>query len=136
MHVHLTSWNGMDCMVIVLYCHACMCMPNSCYYHLVLSLEQVIVSLCMVFPLLSDNFCSKICLVTLVWCSSHLQGKQFQFFVAKQLISSCTFLFQNWSSQDVQSYTCKECNKNIQFMATSSYYNPTTYTSSESLRNI
>ena len=38
--------------------------------------------------------------------------------------------------QVAQSCTCKEHSKNIQFMATSPYYNPTTYTSCESLRNI
>ena len=34
--------------------------------HLFLSLEQVIVSFCMVFPQLSDNFCIKNCLMTIL----------------------------------------------------------------------
>ena len=60
----------------------------------------------------------------------------------QQLISTCTFPFLNLSFhydvvyQIVQSCICKEYSKNMQFMATSPYYNPTTYTSSESLRNI
>ena len=77
----------------------------------------------------------------LIWCSSHLQGKQFPITLNKQLSSTCTFPFKNLSShcvigyQFVQPCTCKEYSKNIQFMTTSPYYNPTTYTGCESLRS-
>ena len=60
----------------------------------------------------------------------------------RQLISTCTFPFQNLSSHYVVRYqvglscTCKEYSKNIQFLATSPYHYSTTYTSCESLRNI
>ena len=80
----------------------------------------------------------------LMWCSSHLKARQFPTTHNQKIISTSTFLFQNLSShyvvgyQVVQTFPCKEYNKNIQVMATSPYYNPTptTYTSCESLRNI
>ena len=79
----------------------------------------------------------------LMWYSCHLVGKKFPITHKKQqLISTCTFPVLNLSFhydvvyQIVQSCICKEYSKNMQFMATSPYYNPTTYTSSESLRNI
>ena len=67
-----------------------------------LSLDQVIVSFSMVFPELSDNFCRKNCLMTsiLMWCSYHLQGKQFPT-TCNKLLSTCTFPFQNLSSHYV-----------------------------------
>ena len=78
----------------------------------------------------------------LMWWSYYLQEKQFPITLTKQLISPCTFPFQNLLShyvvryQVVQSCTCKEYSKNIQFLVTFPYYNSTTYTSCGSLRNI
>ena len=108
------------------------------------SLEQIIVSFCLVFPYFSDNFCRKHCLLTLLLmcCSSHLHGKQFpsilnkttyfhmHIYISEFVIPLCC------GDQVVLSCTCKEYSKDMQFLATSPYHNPTTYTSCESLRNI
>ena len=55
------------------------------------------------------------------------------------LTSTCTFIFQNLSSHyavgiRLLSCTCKEYGQDIQFLSTSPYYNPTTYTRCKSLR--
>ena len=87
----------------------------------------------MIFPLLSDNLCRKNCLMTsLLMCSSHIQGKQFPITHNKTTyfhihISISGFVIPLCCRyQVVQSSTCKEYSKNILFMATSPYYNPTT----------
>ena len=113
----------------------------TCSYHL----NKFIVSFYIVFSLLSDNF-RRNCLLTspLMWCSLHLQGKQFQITRNKttyfhMYISISEFIIPLCCRyQVVQSWTCREYSKNIQFMATSLYYNPTTYTytSCDYLRNI
>ncbi len=55
-----------------------------------LFLEQVLVNFCMVFPLiLLDNFC----LVSspLIWCASHLQGKQLPSTLTKLTLNMVCF---------------------------------------------
>ena len=82
---------------------------------------KLLVSFCI-----SGSFCRKNCLMTslLIWGSSRLEGKQFPILHNKTTITTCTTQFQNLSShcvggyQVVQSCTCKECSKNIQFLAT------------------
>ena len=74
-------------------------------------------------------------------CSSHLHGKQFPSILNKStyfhiLISISEFIFPLCCMYQVLSCTCKEYCKDMHFLATSPYYNPTTYTSCESLRNI
>ena len=77
-----------------------------------------------------------------MWCSSHLHGKQFP-----SILNKTTYFHMHISISEfviplccryqvVLSCTCKECSNDIQFLATSPYYNPITYTSCESLRNI
>ena len=91
---------------------------------------------------LLDNFCRKHCLKSSnLCCSSHLHGKQFQRFLIRLLTSTCTFMFQNLSSHFVVGIRLiyhapvRNTVKDTLFLATSPYYNPTTYTSCESLRN-
>ena len=92
----------------------------------------------------SDNFCRKHCLLTsiLMCCSSHLHGKQFT-----NILNKTTYFHMHISISEifiplccryqvVLSCTCKEYSKDMQFLATSLYYNPTTCTSCESVRNI
>ena len=50
-----------------------------------LSLEQILVSFCIVFPWFSDNFCRKHCLLTSLLMGSHLPRKQFPFFLNKTI---------------------------------------------------
>ena len=59
-----------------------------------------------------------------------------QLFLKKKLKKGIDPTWYEEEYQVVQSCMWKEYNKNIQFMATSPYYNPTTYTSCESLKNI
>ena len=104
-----------------------------------LSLEQILVSFCSVF---SDNFCRENYLMTslLMWCSSHLHGKQFPITHNKTTyfhmhISISEFVIPLCCRyQVVQSCTCKKYSKDMQFLATAPYYNPTTYSSCESLK--
>ena len=90
-----------------------------------ISLEQVLVSFCMVFPKFSDNFCRKHCLLTslLMCCFSHLHGKQFpsilnkttyfhmHIYISEFVIPLCC------RHQAVLSCTCKEYSKVLQFLA-------------------
>ena len=64
-----------------------------------LSLEQVIVSVCMVIPSYLIISAIKNCLISslLMWCSSHLQEKQFPILIKKS-ISTWTLPFRNLSS--------------------------------------
>ena len=107
---------------------------NSSYYQ---EFVSHLMPVCWVFPKLSDYFSAERNAWKLnSYCGALLIFKEssFQLLVTKQLISTCTFPFQNLSShyaveyRVVQSCTCKEYSKNIQFMATSPFYNLTTYT--------
>ena len=78
----------------------------------------------------------------LMCCYSHLHGMHFpsipnktayfhmHIYISEFVIALCC------RYQVVLSCICKEYTKDMQFMTTSPYYNPTTYTSCESLRNI
>ena len=76
----------------------------------------------------------------LMWYSSHLQRKQFPITRNKITYFHMHISISEFSSHVVgyqveQPYTCKECNKNMQFMATSPYYDTTTSTSCKSQRS-
>ena len=78
----------------------------------------------------------------LMWCSSHLQGKQLPITRNKTTyfhmhISISEFVMPLCCRyQVVLSCSYKQYSKNIQLIATPPYCNPITYTSCESLRNI
>ncbi len=89
-----------------------------------------------------DNSFRKHCLMTslLMCCSSQLYRKPFPSILNKTTyfhmhIYISEFVIPLWCRYQVfLSCTCKEYSKDMQFLPTSPYYNPTTYTSCESLR--
>ena len=104
--------------------------------------EQTLPSTCshLLHPLFSDNFCRKLCLMTqlLMWYTLVFKESGFQIILTKHFhmhISIQEFLIPLHCQVAGCSilHLLGKC-KNLQFMATSSYYNPTNYASRGSLR--